>query len=101
LGTEYDAPSGALGLSADGSKTEGVLDVYPRPPQAATWLDITFYGAGDPESTNRPQFILRVNLPLPVLTTAEMAQRTHTTEAALLATMARLRRMRREAEERS
>jgi hypothetical protein len=97
LGTEYEAPSGAFGPSPDGSTTKGVLDLYPRPPTDATWLDLTFHGYG----ADHPQYTLRVSLPLPVLTDEEIAKKQGMTESEWLAWAERTRRARQEMDERN
>ncbi|MGI8826178.1 MAG: hypothetical protein ACR2JC_11145 [Chloroflexota bacterium] len=70
LGTEYDDTGGAYRNSPDGSRAEGELDLYPIPPSAATWLNITFHG-GDVHRADHPRYILRASLPLPTLSLKE------------------------------
>lgn len=64
LGNQYESGGGAYGLAADGQHTEGEHSLVPVPPANASWLEISFYAAVDERPFERPQHILKVNLPL-------------------------------------
>ncbi len=51
----------------DGSRTEGVYSLLGLPAADVSWLDIAFHAFGDPESFERPRYVLRVNMPLNVV----------------------------------
>jgi hypothetical protein len=63
LGNQYDEGGGAYGLSADGSRTEGVRSLLPLPASTAAWLDLSFYAPGDAPPA-APRRVLRLLLPL-------------------------------------
>jgi len=63
----YESGGGARGPSMDGSRTEGVYSLLGLPAADVSWLDIAFHAFGDPESFERPRYVLRVNMPLNVV----------------------------------
>ncbi len=47
--------------------SQGATTILGLPAADVSWLDIAFHTAGDPESFNRPRYVLRVNMPLNVV----------------------------------
>ena len=66
VGTTYLDWGGTYGLPEDGVLADGERDLHPAPPADATWLEIAFHAAGEPETFEHARHILNVALPLGV-----------------------------------
>ncbi len=65
-GAAYEDLGGTYGLPEDGVVADGERDLRPAPPPDATWLEIAFHAAGEPETVEHARYILKVSLPLGV-----------------------------------
>lgn len=44
---------------------DGDRDLHPAPPADATWLEIGFIVAGEPETFENARYMLKIDLPIP------------------------------------
>ena len=64
VGTEYWDQGGTYGIPPSGVLADGERDLHPVPPARATWLEIAFHAAGEPETFEHARYVLKVALPL-------------------------------------
>jgi hypothetical protein len=60
LGNEYTSAGGAFGVAPDGTYTEGVHSLQPTPHEKASYIELGFIVAADPEET--PRRVVKVPL---------------------------------------
>jgi hypothetical protein len=65
LGNVYDDGGGAYGPAADGTHTEGVMSLQPRPPEEAQTLTVKVSPWDDAELRTRPWLEFQVSLASP------------------------------------